>query len=55
MKSELQFLSECSVLSNCAGNIFPAVLPTSLNGMDEGTIEIVIFGTVNGSNAIVGS
>ncbi len=46
-KGKLHFLSDVFVLSKCAGNIPPAVLPNSLNGMDEGTIEIVKFGTVN--------
>jgi hypothetical protein len=43
----LHFFSDCFVLSKCAGNIPPAVLPTSLNGLDEGAIEIVKIGMVN--------
>ncbi len=46
-KGKLHFLSDFFVLRKCAGNIPPAVLPTSLNGMDEGMIEIVKFGKVN--------
>jgi len=46
-KGILHILSYVFVLSKCAGNIPPAVLPTSLNGMVEGTIEIVKFCPVN--------